>query len=62
MRARLLHDLGTVPCEVGLGVRPEDLPGLVRDGVPVRVYVPYGPRWAAFYRRRLAEAPRPPGT
>ena len=39
------------------GIR-RDLQGkLVKDGYPVRVYVPYGSQWYQYFMRRLAERP-----
>jgi proline dehydrogenase len=39
-----------------LGVRSEDAQALVRRGVPVRLYVPYGKDWFRYWMRRIAEA------
>jgi len=40
-----------------LGVRPGLGDQLVRDGHPVRVYVPFGSRWYEYSVRRLRENP-----
>lgn len=40
-----------------LGVRPSDTTALVRDGLRVRVYVPYGPESYASFVDRMAERP-----
>jgi proline dehydrogenase len=40
-----------------LGVRPGLGDALVRDGHPVRVYVPFGSRWYEYSVRRLRENP-----
>jgi proline dehydrogenase len=39
------------------GVRPSLQRGLVADGHPVRIYVPYGDAWYPYLTRRLAERP-----
>jgi len=39
------------------GVRRERQLGLRREGYPIRVYVPFGRRWAPYFMRRLAERP-----
>lgn len=39
------------------GIRSEDLYRLAREGTHVRVLISYGPDWAAWYLRRLAERP-----
>lgn len=39
------------------GVRPNLQKALVRDGFPVRVYVPFGSEWYPYLTRRLAERP-----
>ncbi len=44
------------PVEMLLGVRPEDARALARAGVPVRLYVPFGPGWFRYAMRRVAEA------
>jgi proline dehydrogenase len=37
------------------GIRPELQRRLVADGYRVRVYVPYGTHWAAYFWRRITE-------
>ncbi len=39
------------------GIRTADLKRLAREGTRVRVLISYGPDWAAWYLRRLAERP-----
>jgi proline dehydrogenase len=39
------------------GIRPDLQRGLLQDGFPVRIYVPYGTEWYLYYMRRLAERP-----
>ena len=39
------------------GIRRDLQAGLVGDGYPVRVYVPYGTEWYPYLTRRLAERP-----
>jgi len=39
------------------GIRRDLQYNLVKDGYPVRVYVPYGTEWYPYYMRRLAERP-----
>jgi proline dehydrogenase len=39
------------------GIRRDLQAELVREGEPVRVYVPYGTRWYPYLTRRLAERP-----
>jgi len=39
------------------GIRRDLQERLVRDGYPVRVYVPYGNEWYPYFMRRLAERP-----
>jgi proline dehydrogenase len=56
LREALLTALGTIPIEMLLGVREDDARALVRRGVPVRLYVPYGKDWFRYWMRRLAEA------
>lgn len=48
--------LPSSPVEMLLGVRPELAETLADRGVPVRVYVPYGPQWFRYAMRRLAES------
>ncbi len=39
------------------GIRRDLQEQLVKEGYPVRVYVPYGTQWYAYFMRRLAERP-----
>jgi len=39
------------------GIRRDLQEQLVKDGYPVRVYVPFGTHWYPYYMRRLAERP-----
>lgn len=39
------------------GIRRDLQQQLVREGYPVRVYVPYGTHWYPYFMRRLAERP-----
>lgn len=39
------------------GIRRDLQDTLVREGFPVRVYVPYGSEWYPYFTRRLAERP-----
>jgi proline dehydrogenase len=39
------------------GVRPDMQDALVRDGYRLRIYVPFGAQWYAYFVRRLAERP-----
>ncbi|HYH90584.1 MAG TPA: proline dehydrogenase family protein [Solirubrobacteraceae bacterium] len=48
--------LPRAPVEMLLGVRGEEASGLADAGVPVRLYVPFGPEWFRYGMRRLAEA------
>jgi proline dehydrogenase len=41
-----------------LGVRPELRDRIVRDGHPMRVYVPYGSHWYGYSLRRFKENPQ----
>jgi proline dehydrogenase len=39
------------------GIRRDLQQQLVRDGYPVRIYIPYGTEWFPYFMRRLAERP-----
>jgi proline dehydrogenase len=39
------------------GIRRDLQEQLVKDGYPVRVYVPFGTHWYPYFMRRLAERP-----
>jgi len=56
VREALVAALGPTPVEMLLGVRGEEAARLVRRGVPVRLYVPYGEGWFRYWMRRVAEA------
>ena len=63
--ARLVEELA-IPREqyefqMLLGVREQRRDELVRDGHPMRVYVPYGAQWYEYSVRRLRENPRVAG-
>ena len=44
--------------EMLLGVRPDYQQELVRKGISVRVYLPYGEKWWPYSVRRIGENPR----
>jgi proline dehydrogenase len=48
--------LPNAPVEMLLGVRPGMARALADAGVPVRVYMPFGPEWLRYAMRRLAES------
>jgi proline dehydrogenase len=56
LREALLPAMPGTGVEMLLGVRAEDHADLVTRGVPVRVYVPFGPDWFRYAMRRLAES------
>jgi len=56
LREACRHLLPDAGVEMLLGVRPEEATRLAGAGVPVRVYVPYGPQWFRYCMRRAAEA------
>jgi proline dehydrogenase len=39
------------------GIRRDLQVGCLREGYPVRIYVPYGTHWYPYFMRRLAERP-----
>ncbi len=51
------RDVGAQAFEFQLlyGVRPDLQHALVADGYRVRIYVPFGTRWAKYFRRRVTE-------
>ena len=59
---RLVDELGLersqYEFQMLLGVIPETRRVLIRDGHPLRVYVPYGEHWYGYSKRRLRENPR----
>jgi len=56
LREALLLARGPTPVEQLFGVRPDVLDELAARGVPTRVYLPYGPDWFRYWRRRVAES------
>jgi proline dehydrogenase len=56
LREACRHLLPRAGVEMLLGVRPDEATRLASTGVPVRVYVPYGPDWFRYWMRRTAEA------
>jgi proline dehydrogenase len=53
-----LHDLpGSYEFQMLLGVREDRATELVRNGHPLRVYVPFGEQWYRYSLRRLQENP-----
>lgn len=56
LREALLAALGPRPVEQLLGVRPAEIDDLVKRGIPIRVYVPFGDNWFRYWMRRLAES------
>jgi proline dehydrogenase len=56
LREALLPALPGAGVEMLLGVRPEDQATLAARGIPIRVYLPYGPEWFRYAMRRLAES------
>jgi proline dehydrogenase len=56
LREALLSTLEGVAIEMLLGVRAGDAAELVRRGLPVRIYAPYGDQWFRYWMRRVAEA------
>ena len=48
---------GAVEFQMLHGIRRDLQEETVREGYPVRVYVPYGSEWYPYYVRRLAERP-----
>jgi proline dehydrogenase len=58
LREALFAALGPRPVEQHLGVRPDVVAGLTARGIPVRLYVPFGPSWFRYWMRRAAESRR----
>jgi proline dehydrogenase len=55
-RARRIH-ASRYEFQMLYGIRRDLQAALVREGEPVRVYVPYGTQWYPYLTRRLAERP-----
>jgi proline dehydrogenase len=51
-------DVDAYEFQMLLGVRPERGDRLVRDGHPLRIYVPFGRQWYEYSLRRLQENPK----
>lgn len=56
LREALLALYDDLPVEMLYGVRHADAVALAARGVPVRVYLPYGPDWFRYWMRRVAES------
>ncbi|MBV8526692.1 MAG: proline dehydrogenase family protein [Candidatus Dormibacteraeota bacterium] len=56
LREALLLAMPQCEVEMLLGVLPDDANALVARGRAVRLYIPYGPNWARYWMRRLAES------
>jgi proline dehydrogenase len=58
---KVAEELGLKPAEVEfqmlLGIGREHQTRLAEEGYAVRIYVPYGQEWYAYFSRRLAERP-----
>lgn len=48
---------GAIEFQMLYGIRRDLQEQLVKEGYPVRVYVPYGTHWYPYFMRRLAERP-----
>jgi proline dehydrogenase len=55
--AKLKRDRETFEFQMLYGVRRDLQEQLVREGYRVRVYVPFGTEWYAYFMRRIAERP-----
>jgi len=51
------RDPGSFEYQMLYGIRPDEQAALAAEGAQVRVYVPYGSDWYAYFMRRLAERP-----
>jgi proline dehydrogenase len=58
LRAELGIDASSFEYQVLMGVRPPLWKSWQEQGLPVRVYVPYGPDWHAYSMRRLKKNPK----
>jgi proline dehydrogenase len=56
IREALLLAIPNIGIEMLLGVREDDAKVLVRQGHPVRIYVPFGDSWFRYWMRRFAES------
>jgi proline dehydrogenase len=56
LREALLPALPGATVEMLFRVRPDDQASLVARGIPVRVYMAFGPEWFRYAMRRLAES------
>ena len=56
LREALLLSLSRCEVQMLLGVLPQEARALAARGLDVRLYVPYGPNWARYWLRRLAES------
>lgn len=59
LREACRRSLPDAPIEMLLGVRTASARNLAGNGVPVRIYIPYGPGWFRYAMRRAAEARGP---
>lgn len=57
LAARAGHTAGDYEFQMLYGIRPEEQRRIVAAGHTLRVYVPYGDQWYAYFMRRLAERP-----
>ncbi len=55
--ATIGRDPGSFEYQMLYGIRPDEQAALAAEGAQVRVYVPYGSDWYAYFMRRLAERP-----
>ena len=55
--ATIGRDPGSFEYQMLYGIRTDEQAALAAEGAQVRVYVPYGNDWYAYFMRRLAERP-----
>ena len=55
--ATIERDPGSFEYQMLYGIRTDEQAALAAEGAQVRVYVPYGRDWYAYFMRRLAERP-----
>jgi proline dehydrogenase len=55
--ATIGRDPGSFEYQMLYGIRADEQAALAAEGAQVRVYVPYGSDWYAYFMRRLAERP-----